>query len=43
MSNAARKWLRIQPEVIRNSDTHVVLPTHDLQVVSECPKPRSYK
>ena len=32
MSNAARKQLGIQPEVIRNIDKHVVLPTHDLHV-----------
>ena len=32
MSNAARKQLGIQPEVIRNSDKHAVLPTHDLNV-----------
>ena len=32
MSNAARKQLGIQPEVIRNIDKHEVLPTHDLYV-----------
>ena len=32
MSNAARKQLGIQPEVLRNSDKHEVLPTHDLHV-----------
>ena len=32
MSNAARKQLGIQPEVIRNSDKHAALPTHDLNV-----------
>ena len=32
MSNAARKQLGIQPEVVRNNDKHVVLPTHDLHV-----------
>ena len=32
MSNAARKQLGIQPEVIRNIDKHEVLPTHDLHV-----------
>ena len=32
MSNAARKQLGIQPEVIRNTDKHEVLPTHDLHV-----------
>ena len=32
MSNAAKKQLGIQPEVIRNSDKHVVLPTHDLHI-----------
>ena len=31
-SNAARKQFGIQPEVIRNTDKHVVLPTHDLHV-----------
>ena len=32
MSNAARKQLGIQPEVIRNIDKHEILPTHDLYV-----------
>ena len=32
MSNAARKQLGIQPEVIRNIDKHEVLPTHDQHV-----------
>ena len=32
MSNAARKQLGIQSEVIRNIDKHEVLPTHDLHV-----------
>ena len=32
MSNAARKQLDIQPEVVRNIDKYVVLPTHDLHV-----------
>ena len=32
MSNAAKKHHGIQPEVIRNSDKHAVLPTHDLHV-----------
>ena len=32
MSNAARKQLGIQPEVIRNIDKHEQLPTHDLHV-----------
>ena len=32
MSNAAKKQLCIQPEVIRNSDKQVVLPMHDLHV-----------
>ena len=32
MSNAARKQLGIQPEVIRNSDNHAALPTHDPHV-----------
>ena len=32
MSNAARKQLGIQPEVIRNIGKHEVLPTHDLHV-----------
>ena len=32
MSNAARKQLGIQLEVIRNSDKHAVLPMHDIHV-----------
>ena len=32
ISNAARKQLGIQPEVVRNSDKHAALPTHDLHV-----------
>ena len=32
MSNAARKQLGIQPEVIRNIDKHEQLPSHDLHV-----------
>ena len=32
MSNAARKQLGIQPEVIRNNDKHAVLPMDDLHV-----------
>ena len=32
MSNAAKKQLGIQPEVVRNNDKHAVLPTHDLYV-----------
>ena len=32
MSKAARKQLGIQPEIIRNSDKHVTLLTHDLNV-----------
>ena len=32
MSHAARKQLGIQSEVIRNSNKHVALPTHDLHV-----------
>ena len=32
MANAARKLLGIQPEIIRNSDKHAVLPMHDLHV-----------
>ena len=32
MSNAARKQLGIQPEVVRNNDKHAVLPMHDLHV-----------
>ena len=32
MPNAARKQLGTQPEIIRNSDKHAVLPTHDLNV-----------
>ena len=32
MSNAARQQLGIQPEIIRKSDKHAALPTHDLNV-----------
>ena len=32
MSNAARKQLGIQLEIIKNSDKHAALPTHDLNV-----------
>ena len=32
MSNAARKQLGINPEVVRNNDKHAVLPMHDLHV-----------
>ena len=32
MSNAARKQLGIQPEVLRDIDKHEVLSTHDLHV-----------
>ena len=32
MSNAARKQLGIQPEIVRNNDKNAVLPTHDLHV-----------
>ena len=32
MSNATRKQLRIQPEVVRNNDKPAVLPKHDLHV-----------
>ena len=32
MPNAARKYVGIQPEVVRNNDKHVVLPTHDIHV-----------
>ena len=32
MSNAPRKQLGIQPEEVRNSDKHVVLPMHNLHV-----------
>ena len=32
MSNAARKQLGIQPEIVRNTDKHTALPTHDLHV-----------
>ena len=32
MSNAARKQLGIQPEVLRNIDKHEVLPILDLHV-----------
>ena len=30
LSNAVRKQLGIQPEIVRNSDKHAVLPKHDL-------------
>ena len=32
MSNAARKQLGIQPEIVRNNDKHAVLPMHDVHV-----------
>ena len=32
MSNAARKQLGIQPEVVKNNDKHAVLPVYDLHV-----------
>ena len=32
MSNAARKQLRIQPEVLGDIDKHENLPTHDLHI-----------
>ena len=32
MSNAARKQLGIQPEVVGNTNKHAALPTHDLYV-----------
>ena len=32
MSNVARKQLGIQPEIMRNSDKHAALSTHDLNV-----------
>ena len=32
ISNAARKQLGIQPEVVKNNDRHAVLPMHDLHV-----------
>ena len=32
MSNAPRKQIGIQPEIIRTSDKHATLPTHDLNV-----------
>ena len=32
MSSDARKQLGVQPEVLRNSEKHEVLPTHDLHV-----------
>ena len=32
MSNAAKKQLGIQPEVVRNHDNHAVLPTHVLYI-----------
>ena len=30
LSTAARKQIGLQPEIIRNSDKHAALPTHDL-------------
>ena len=39
MSNATRKQLGIQPEVIRNSDKHAALLTHDLHVGQSYLKP----
>ena len=32
MSNAARKQLGIQPEIVRTTDKHAVLPTNDIHV-----------
>ena len=32
MSKTLRKQIDTQPEIIRNSDKHAVLPTHDLNV-----------
>ena len=32
MSNAARKQLHIQPEVVKNRDKHAALPSHDLHL-----------
>ena len=32
MSNAARKQLGIQPEVVMNNDKHAMLPMHDLHL-----------
>ena len=32
MSNAARKQLGIQPEVIRKNDKHAVFPMHDIYI-----------
>ena len=32
MSNAVRNQIGIQPEIIRNTDKHPALPTHDLHV-----------
>ena len=32
MSNAAIKQLCIQPEIVRNTDKHPALPTHDLHI-----------
>ena len=37
LSNAARKQLGIQPEIIRNNDKHAVSPTHDLHVGQDVP------
>ena len=32
MWNAARKQLAVKPEIVRNTDKHPALPTHDLHV-----------
>ena len=32
MSNPARKQLGFQPEIVKNTDKHAALPTHDLHV-----------
>ena len=32
MSNAARKQIGIQPKIVRNTDKHPTLPTHDQHV-----------
>ena len=35
MSNVARKQLGIQPKVVRHTDRHAALPTHDLHVCQQ--------
>ena len=43
MINAAKKQLGIQPEVVRNSDKHEVLPTHAIYVAHHVMFPRFHK